>query len=117
MGLFKFNIKVEIITGTQAVNSVHIPRIILDIGEFSTLPFIPYRRHLLIVMAFIITINKSLEAKALKWLLNIFVGRCFLSHLYVTLSRCINPDLLFIKYGSEDINKSNHFDWQEVFDC
>ena len=57
IGLFKFNIKVEIITGTQAGNSFYIPRIILDTGKFYTLPFILYRRELLIGMAFAMTIN------------------------------------------------------------
>ena len=57
IGLFKFNMKVEIITGTQAGNFVYIPRIILDTGKFSSLPFILYRRELLIVMAFAMTIN------------------------------------------------------------
>ena len=46
MGLFKFNIKVEIITGTHAGNCVFIPRIILDI-----------------LLAFAITVNKSQDQK------------------------------------------------------
>jgi len=56
--LFKFYIKVEIITGTQAGKCVFIPRIILDIGESSALPFVLYRRLFSIVLAFAITINK-----------------------------------------------------------
>ena len=48
IGLFKFNIRVEIITGTQACKPVYISRIIWDTGEFFTLPFILYKRQLLI---------------------------------------------------------------------
>ena len=59
IGLFKFNIKVEIITSTHAGNCVFIPRIIFDTGEFFTLPFILYRRQFPIVLAFAITINES----------------------------------------------------------
>ena len=40
--LFKFNIKGEIIIGTHAGNYIFISGIILDIGEFSTLPFMLY---------------------------------------------------------------------------
>ena len=57
--LFKFNIEVEIITGTQSGNSVYIPRIILNTGECSTLSFILYRRLFPTVLAFSMTINKS----------------------------------------------------------
>ena len=100
IGLFKFNIKVEIITGTQSGNSVYIPRIILITGEFSTLPLIlysfSYGRQLFIIMEFAMTINKS-QGQSLKRLV-IYIRRPLFSHgqLYVALSRCTNPDPLLI---------------------
>ena len=45
IALLKFNMKVEIITGTQAGNFVYILKIILDTGKFSILAFILYRRE------------------------------------------------------------------------
>ena len=65
IGLVKFNIKVEIITGTRSGNFAYIPIIILDTGEFPTLPFILYRRQFPIVLAFAMTTNKS-QSQSLK---------------------------------------------------
>ena len=76
--LFKFNIKIEIITGTRSGNSVYISRIILDTGEFSTLPFIWYRRQFPIVLAFAMTINKS-QGRSLERV-GIYIHRPLFSH-------------------------------------
>ena len=115
--LFKFNIKIEIITGTRSGNSVYISRIILDTGEFSTLPFIWYRRQFPIVLAFAMTINKS-QGRSLERV-GIYIHRPLFSHgqLYVALSRCKNRDQLFIENDSEDINEINNVVLKEVFDC
>ena len=59
IGLFILNMKVEIKTCTQAGISIFISIIILDSGKFSTLPFISYRKELLIVMTLAMTINQS----------------------------------------------------------
>lgn len=42
--LFKYNLKARIITGDKKNNIVFIPRIILDTGDFTSLPFILHRR-------------------------------------------------------------------------
>ena len=117
IGLFKFNIKVEIITGTHAGNCVFIPRIILDTGEFSTLPFILYRRQFPIVLAFAITINKS-QGQSLEKV-GIYFRRPLFSHgqLYVALSRCKDANQLFIENDSEGCDEINNVVWTEVFDC
>ena len=102
--LFKFNIKVEIITGTRSGNSVYIPRIIFDTGKFSTLPFILYRRQFPTVPAFAMTINKS-QGESLKRV-GIYIHRPLFSHGQLYVSRK-NSDQLFIENDSEDIKKSS----------
>ena len=57
--LFKYNIKAKIITGGKKNSYVFIPKIILDTGDFTTLPFTLHRRQFPIVLAFAMTINKS----------------------------------------------------------
>ncbi|XP_016843648.1 uncharacterized protein LOC107981727 [Nasonia vitripennis] len=57
--LYEFNIEAEIITGEHKGNKVFIPRITLNTGESSSLPFILYRKQFPIVLAFAMTINKS----------------------------------------------------------
>ena len=44
ISLHKFNIEAEIITGDKVGNKVFIPRITLNTGENSSLPFILYRK-------------------------------------------------------------------------
>ena len=118
-GLFKFNIKVEIITGTHAGNSVFIPRIILDTGEFSTLPSILYRRQFPIVLAFAITINKSQSQSLEK--VGIYFRRPLFSHgqllVYVALSRCKDANQLFIENDFEGCDEITNVVWTEIFDC
>ena len=58
INLYTFNIEAEIITGSNVGKKVFIPRIKLDTGQNSSLPFILYRRQFPIVLAFAITINK-----------------------------------------------------------
>ena len=117
IGLFKFNIKVEIISGTHAGNCLFIPRIMLDTGEILTLLFILYRRKFPIVLAFAITINKS-QGQSLEK-----VGICFrrplFSHgqLYVALSRCKDASHLFIENDSEGCDEITNVVWTGVFDC
>ena len=115
--LFKFNIKVEIITSTHAGNCVFIPSIILDTGEFSTLPFILYRRQFPIVLAFVITINKS-QGQSLEKV-GIYFRRPLFSHgqLYVALSRYKDANQLFIESDSEGCDEITNVVWTEVFDC
>ena len=57
--LYKFNINAKIMTGTNIGEIVYIPRIELNTGEHSSLPFVLYRRQFPVVLAFAITINKS----------------------------------------------------------
>ena len=57
--LFEYNIEAEIITGENIAKKVFIPRITLNTGESSSLPFILYRKQFPITLAFCMTINKS----------------------------------------------------------
>ena len=59
IGLYKYNIKAEIITGENKGKKFFIPRITLNTCESFALPFILYGKKFPIVLAFAITINKS----------------------------------------------------------
>ena len=59
IGLYKYNIKAEIITGENKEKQFFISRIILNTCESSALPFILYRKQFPIVLAFAIIIDKS----------------------------------------------------------
>ena len=59
IGLYKYNIKAEIITGENNGKQFLIPRITLNTCELSALPLILYRKKFPMVLAFGITINQS----------------------------------------------------------
>lgn len=68
------------------------------------------------MLAFAITINKS-RGQSLDQV-GIYFRRRLFSHgqLYVALSRCRNPDQLFIENDSKDIHEINNVVWKEIFD-
>ena len=105
--LYKYNIKVEIITGTHVGEIAYIPRIQLNTGEYTSLPFILYRRQFPIVLAFAITINKS-QGQSLEYV-GLYLNRPLFSHgqLYVALSRCKNFNNIYIQNNTNDINIKN----------
>ena len=94
--LYKYNIEAEIITGENKGNKVFIPRITLSTCESSSLPFILYRKQFPIVLAFAITINKS-QGQSFNSV-GIYLKKSLFSHrqLYVALSRCKNPNNIYI---------------------
>ena len=57
--LFKYNIEAEILSRENVGNKVFIPRITLNTGESSSLPFILYRKQFPLTLAFYMPINKS----------------------------------------------------------
>ena len=116
LNLYKYNIKAEIITGDEAGNIVFIPKITLNTGESSKLPFILYRKQFPIILAFVMSINKSqgqgFDTDGL------YINRPLFSHgqLYVILSRGKNPKKIFIQNCSENENEIINIIWKEVFD-
>lgn len=114
--LFKFNIKVEIITGTNIGNIAYIPRIQLQTPENSKLPFILFRRQFPLVIAFAITINKS-QGQSFDEV-GIYIRKPLFSHgqLYVALSRCKNAYKLFIENNSDDKESVNNIVWEDALD-
>ncbi|XP_043476432.1 ATP-dependent DNA helicase pif1-like [Leptopilina heterotoma] len=118
--LHKFNIKVLIITGSKEGTTAFVPRIILDSGENSNLPFILFRRQFPIVLAFAITINKSQGQSFQK--LGILFNKPLFSHgqLYVALSRCTDPNNLFIECSDDNDQEHqkdiNNIVWTEIFE-
>ena len=96
ISLHKFNIEAEIITGDKVGNKVFIPRITLNTGENSSLPFILYTKQFPIIFDFAITINKS-QGQSFDSI-GLYLRRPLFSHgqLYVALSRCKNPNKIFI---------------------
>ena len=59
LNMYNYNLKAEIITGDKTGDIVFIPRITLNTGESTNLPFILYRKQFPIVKAFVMTFNKS----------------------------------------------------------
>ena len=97
MDLFNHNIKAKIITGERIGKEVSIPRITLNTGDSFPFPFKLFRKQFPIVLAFAITINKS-HGQSFNSL-GIFIRQPLFSHgqLYVALSRCKNPNNIFIE--------------------
>ena len=97
MGLFNHNINAKIITGERIREEVSIPRITLNTEDSSAFPFTLFRKQFRIVLAFAITVNKSQDQSFNS--LGIFIRRPLFSHgqLYVALSRCKNPNNIFIE--------------------
>ena len=114
--LYKYNIEAEIITGENVGNIVFIPKITLNTGESSTLPFILYRKQFPLVLAFCMTINKS-QGQSFDYI-GLYVDKPLFSHgqLYVALSRCKNNKNIFIQNDSEFKNEIDNIVWKEVFD-
>lgn len=112
--LYKCNIKVMIITGNQKGKNAFIPRITLNSGECTALPFILYRKQFPVVLAFGITINKS-QGQSFD-MLGIYFRRSLFSHgqLYVALSRCRDPNNLFIENKLNSTNLINNIVWDEI---
>lgn len=115
--LFKFNIKAEIISGDESKrgNVAFIPRITLNTGEHSKFPFILYRKQYPIVVAFVITINKSQGQSFEK--VGLYIHRPLFSHgqLYVALSRATNPENIFIENKLNNENFIENVVWEEIF--
>lgn len=113
--MFKYNILVEIITGHKAGNLVFIPKITLNTGESSKFPFILHRKQFPIVLAFAITINKS-PGQSFD-IVGLFIRRPLFSHgqLYVALSRCRDPNKLYIQNESENIDYILNIVWDKIF--
>ena len=114
--LFKYNIEAEIITGEKCGNKVFIPRITLNTGNSSSLPFVLYRKQFPLILAFTMTINKS-QGQSFDSV-GIYIRRPLFSHgqLYVALSRCRNADKIFIENNSENKEEIINIVWKEIFD-
>jgi ATP-dependent DNA helicase PIF1 len=112
--LFKFNIKAEIITGIKKGSIVFIPRIILDTGEYTSLPFILYRRQFPVVLAFAMTINKA-QGQSFETV-GIYLNKPLFSHgqLYVAISRSKNCNKIFIQNDTENSDEIENIVWKEV---
>ena len=115
-GLFSHNIKAKIITGERIGEEVFIPRITLNTGDSSSFPFTLFRKQFPIVFAFAITINKS-QGQSFNSL-GIFIRRSLFSHgqLYVALSRCKNPNNIFIQNLLENSSIIDNIVLKEIFD-
>lgn len=114
--LNKHNIKAEIITGDKSGNIVHIPKIHLDTTENSSLPFILTRKQFPLVLAFAMTITKSQGQRFDT--VGLYLAKPLFSHgqLYVVLSRCKNPDNLYIQNDLNDSNFIENIVWTEIFE-
>lgn len=114
--LYKYNIEAEIITGEKIGNKVFIPRITLNTGDSSLLPFNLYRKQFPIILAFAMTINKS-QGQSFDYL-GLFIKRPLFSHgqLYAALSRCKNPNHIYIQNESLNSLEINNIVWDEIFD-
>ena len=98
-------------------NKVFIPRITLETAEALNLPFILHRKQFPFVLAFAITINKS-QGQSFDTV-RLFISRPLFSHgqLYVALSRCRNPNRIFIQnQSSENSSEINNVVWTKIFD-
>ena len=114
--LFEYNIEAEIVTGENLGKKVFIPRITLNTGEFSSLPFILYRKQFPITLAFCMTINKS-QGQSFDYV-GLYIKRPLFSHgqLYVALSRCRNPKNIYIQNELENSSEIENIVWKEVLD-
>lgn len=115
LNLFKYNIKAEIITDEKIGNIVFIPRITLNTGESSLLPFILYRKQFPIVLAFAMTINKS-QGQSFN-VVGLFINKSLFSHgqLYLALSRCRNSKKIYIENKSDNLSEIENIVWKEIF--
>ena len=104
--LYEFNIKVMILSGISKGETVFIPRILLD-SQNSSLPYTLNRRKFPIAWSYAITINKS-QGQSFDYV-GLYYKKLLFSHgqLYVALSRCKNPDNLFIQNASLNDNIEN----------
>ena len=114
--LFKYNIEAEIITGEKSGSKVFIPKITLNTGNSSSLPFNLYRKQFPIVLAFSMTINKSQGQCFDK--VGLYYKKQFFTHgqLYVLLSRRKNPKNIFIQNESDESDHIKNVVWDEIFD-
>lgn len=62
--LFEYNLEAEIITGEKIGSKVFIPRVTLNTGESSFLPYILWKKQFPLVLAFSMTMNKSEASQA-----------------------------------------------------
>lgn len=113
--LLKHNIEGEIITGDKIGNRVFIPRITICTNETSNFPFILHRKQFPVVLAFAMTINKS-QGQSFNSV-GLYILTELFSHgqLYVALSRCTNPNQIFIQIDFKDKTKIKNVVWKEVF--
>uniref|UniRef100_A0ABD2WQX7 ATP-dependent DNA helicase n=1 Tax=Trichogramma kaykai TaxID=54128 RepID=A0ABD2WQX7_9HYME len=114
--LFEYNIECEIITGECVGNKVFIPRITLNSGETSHFPFVLYRKQFPLKLAFAMTINKS-QGQSFDNL-GLYFKRTLFSHgqLYVALSRCKDPNNIWIENSSTDNNFIKNIVWKEALE-
>ena len=114
--LFQYNIEAEIVTGENIGKKVFIPRITLNTGESSSLPFILYRKQFPITIAFCMTINKS-QGQSFDYV-GLYIKRPLFSHgqLYVALSRCRNPKNIYIQNELENSSEIENVVWKKVLD-
>lgn len=115
LNLHKYNIQAQVLTGSQSGKIFYIPRITLNTGETSSYPFILYRKQFPIKLAFAMTINKS-QGQTFDEI-GLYIEKPLFSHgqLYVALSRCKNPENIFIENHSEDKNYIPNIVWKEIF--
>ena len=114
--LFNYTLEAEIITGDKIGSQVFKPRITLNSGESSNLPFILYRKQFPLTLAFSMTINKS-QGQSFDYL-GLFFRRPLFSHgqLYVALSRCKNPEHIYIQNELENASEIENIVWTEILD-
>lgn len=113
--LHEHSLKTEIITGEQSGQIAYIPKIQLETGEHSHLPFNLLRRQFPVILAFAQTINKS-QGQSYNSV-GLFLKKPLFSHgqLYVALSRCRDPCKLFIENKLNSTNYIKNVVWTEIF--
>ena len=116
ISLDKFNIEAEIITEENIGKKVFIPRITLNTGESSSLPFILYRKQFPITLAFCMTINKS-QGQTFERI-GLDLRKDVFSHgqLYVALSRVRSWNTFKIYLDNQfDKGSIKNFVFKELF--
>ena len=95
--MYTNNISARVLTGDKLGDIVFIPRIKLDTGESSNLPFVLPISQFPVTLAFAITINKAQGQSFLE--VGLYLNKPLFSHgqLYVALSRCSNKDRIKIE--------------------